>query len=79
VAKATKASTAPKKADLSEFGKKPYKVGADVVINAEIAGCRPGTICKVTEIKESGAMFRVKVCKGLKADKEFPVWANQLD
>ncbi len=76
---------AAKKADLSGYGKKPYKVGADVILNAHVAGCRPGAFCEVTEIKHGGAMFCVKVAKGPGAEdgdkpaKTFQVWANQLN
>lgn len=84
MAKATKkVSATPKKADLSEFGTKDpkkYKVGTEVIINAHIAGCQPRTLCEITEVRHDTAQFRVKVLRGPGAgEKEFLVWANQLN
>lgn len=69
------------KQDLSRFGKKDLKKGDRVVINADVMGLGVGATVVVTEVRHGGAQFRVEkiMAKGEKPDRDYLVWANQID
>lgn len=67
-----------KPADLSVFGKRNLAVGDETILVSEPTGANKGDTVKIVEIKHGGAMFRVKVVKGLSTGRSFLVAANQL-
>lgn len=70
------------KQDLSRFGKKKkIKKGDKVVINADVVGLGVGCNVEVTEVRHGGAQFRVVKLGGktIPPERDFLIWANQID
>lgn len=65
--------------DLSRFGKKDCKKGDDVVINADVVGLGVGATVVITEVRFGGVQFRVEGTGDYKSDRDFLVWAKQID